>query len=190
MLLTYVTVKVQQWVVVACYGYLLLFLSSKARTMTLKSLIRSWPPQLSPLASAPSTSPPPSTATATRRSSRTAFACALYNQRPTCPRISRVMRVITKIIPDEMGELSGTEIAPSGSRGDAVDSVAEEWGPFRRRSWRSCRQNDLGTPLPCECCGPRQAIRTLLETPSHDAPGEHRRCRRRESPGLSHCMLC
>lgn len=122
-----------------------------------------------------------------------AFACALYTQRPTSSRmIIRVMRVITKIIRDEMGELSGTEIAPSGSRGDAVDSagVAEEWGPLRRRSWRSCRQNDLGTPLPCECCGPRQAIRTLLETPPHDAPGEHRRRRHRASPGLSHCMLC
>lgn len=41
---------------------------------------------------------------------------------PTCPRISRVMRVTTKIIQadDEMGELYDTEIAPSGSRGDAA----------------------------------------------------------------------
>lgn len=55
-------------------------------------------------------------------------------------------------------------------------AVAEEWGPFCRRSRRSCRQNnDLGTPLLGECCGPRLAIRTLLETPPHDAPGEHRR---------------
>lgn len=146
--------------------------------MFLKLLIRSWPPQLSPFASAPSTSFP-------------RFGPVLYtSERLTCPRITRVMRVLTKIIPDKMGELSYTKIAPSGTRGDAVGSaVTEEWGPFRCRSWRSCRQNDLGTPLPCECCGSRQAIRTLLETPSCDAFEEHRR-RRPARHQVCHIACC